>query len=121
MLDPRRHAAALIAVLALSLPATALAQEPVLLAQIEDATPTPTAEQPPLSEEPDLEGGEEEPEPAPTAEPAPAPERERARDRDRKKAEPLPETGLEAGLIALLGLGLIASGSGLRLTLRRAD
>lgn len=118
MVDPRRHAAALIAVLTLSLAAPAAAQPPALLAQIDDATPTPTA-QPPLSEDPDLGGdGEEQPEPEPT--PEPARERDRDRDRDSEEAEPLPETGVDAGLIALLGLGLIASGSGLRLTLRRA-
>lgn len=113
MVDPRRHAAALVAVLALSAPGSALAQEPLLLAQIEDATPAPAPQsQPPLSEEPpealggDGGNGATEEEPADPAEDAP---------------EPLPDTGLEAGLVALLGLGLIASGSGLRVTLRRGD
>src|SRR5688500_18074395 len=112
MFDPRRHAAALLAVLALLLPATALAQDP---------TPTPGGEdQPQLSEDPpsQLDGGEEE-EPGP--EPTPAPEEEEDDKPSAKEREPLPETGVEAGLVALLGLGLIASGTGLRLTLRRAD
>ena len=108
MLDPRRHAAALLAVLLLAAPA-AHAAEPALLAQIEDATPTPSA-QPPLSEEPPgLDGGEEEGDEGNGDEPAAT----------GAEPEPLPETGIEAGLVALLGLGLIASGSGLRLTLGR--
>jgi LPXTG-motif cell wall-anchored protein len=107
MPDPRRHAAALLAVLLLAAPASAAA-EPTLLAQIEDATPTPQA-QPPLSEDPpeNLGGGDEQ-------EPDEA-------DPEPKKAAPLPKTGIESGLIALLGVGLIASGGGLRLTLRRDD
>ena len=112
MPDPRRHAAALLAVLLLAAP-SAVAAEPTLLAQMDDATPTPTAEaQPPLTEEPEgLEGGDEQEE----AEPDPA-EEENGRER-----EPLPETGVESALIALLGLGLIATGSGLRLTLGRGN
>ena len=110
MFDPRRHAAALLAVLILAAPASAPAAEPALLAQIEDATPTP-APQPPLSEEPPAplsgDGGEEE-------EPAGGDGEEQP-----QAEESLPETGLEAGLLALLGLGLVASGGGLRLKLRR--
>ena len=113
MSDPRRHAAALLAVLLLAAP-SAVAAEPVLLAQIDDATPTPEA-QPPLTEEPEgLDGGEEEPE---EAEPVPAEEEPRGGG----EREPLPETGVESALVALLGLGLIATGSGLRLTLGRGN
>lgn len=110
MPDPRLHAAALLAAVVLWAPASALAAEPTLLAQIDDATPAPTAEpQPPLTEEPptDLDGnggGDG-----------------GGGDSDRgDTADPLPETGLDAGLVAVLGLGLIASGSGLRLKLRDA-
>src|SRR3712207_5522473 len=101
MLEPRRHAAALLAVLLLAAP-SAVAAEPTLLAQIDETT---EQGQPPLTEDPPegLAGGEKE-------EPEAEPESER---------EPLPETGIESALIALLGLGLIASGSGLRLTLGR--
>ena len=115
MFDPRRHAAALVAVLALSLPASVAASEPSLLAQIEDATPTPTAEaQPPLSEGPPaLEEGEEE------SSGGDEQEQEREPAAGGRDREPLPETGIEAALIALLGMGLIASGSGLRLSLGR--
>jgi LPXTG-motif cell wall-anchored protein len=107
MSHPRRHAAALLALAVALLPAApALAAgEPTLVAQIEEAAPTPEA-QPPLSEDPpDGLGGDDEE----SEEPAP------------EKAAPLPETGIEAGLIALLGVGLLASGGGLRLTLRRDD
>jgi LPXTG-motif cell wall-anchored protein len=94
MVDLRRHAAALIAVIALGAPATALAQSP---------TPEP---QPPISSEPPEPLGT----PEATATPAPS--------RGTGKSD-LPNTGAEAGLMALLGLGLIASGGGLRATLAR--
>lgn len=116
MLDPRRHAAALLAALLLAVPAPALAQEPVLVAQIEDATPTPAPDgnAPPLSEAPEGLDGEEE------AAPEPAEEEESATSGDDGNAnDPLPNTGLDAGLVALLGLGLLASGSGLHVSLRR--
>ena len=111
MSDPRRHAAALLAVLLLAAPSAAFADS-TLLAQIEDATPTPTAEgQPPLvddlPEEP-ADGGERDDGDAP-------------KPRRAAEPEPLPETGIESGLLALLGLGLIATGSGLRLRLGRSD
>ena len=115
MLDPRRHAAALLAALLLAAPASALAQQPLIVAQIDDATPTPTAEgQPPLSEEPpeELDGGDED---ASDAEDESSP----AGSGSKAKNKPLPDTGIEAGLVALLGLGLLASGSGLRVSLRR--
>jgi uncharacterized surface anchored protein len=114
MPDPRRHAAALLAVLLLAAP-SALAAEPALLAQIDDATPTPTAEgQPPLTEEPEgLDGGEEQEQEQGEEEAEPVPAEEEG------EREPLPETGVESALIALLGLGLVATGSGLRLTLGR--
>src|SRR5687767_6694559 len=97
MVDPRRHAAALLAVLALLTPASALAQSP---------TPTPGS-QPPLVDE------------IPEAEPEPGEdEPEETRPADTESTEPLADTGLEAGLVALLGLGLIASGGGLRVSLR---
>ena len=99
MVDPRRHAAALLAVLLLALPAApAFAQ---------DASPTPE----PLSgnlpgggsegDEGETEGNETETE-----------------SPDTESTEPLAETGLDAGLVALLGLGLLASGGGLRASLR---
>jgi LPXTG-motif cell wall-anchored protein len=122
MFEPRRHAAALLAALLLALPATAQAEPPLLLAQIEDATPTPSPEgQPPLSEEPPTElGGGDDEEPEEEAEEAGG-----GTDGGNRDDEPaaggreLPDTGIESGLIALLGIALIASGSGLRLTLRR--
>ena len=98
MVDPRRHAAALLAVLALLTPASALAQSP---------TPTPEPQPPLVDEFPGSEPDENEPE---ETEPA-----------DTESTEPLADTGLEAGLVALLGLGLIASGGGLRVSLRAHD
>lgn len=108
MFDPRRHAAALAAVLILLAPAGAAAQAPVLLAQIEDATPTPDP-QPPLSEDPpeQLDGGDDGDGPA-------------GQEEDEEAAPGttgLPDTGADAAVTALLGLGLLASGGGLRLTL----
>ena len=111
MPDPRRHAAALVAVLLLTFPASALAVEPTLLAQIDEVAQTEQTEQPPLSEDPPSqlgEGGDGEEQAQGEEEPTTAGE-----------PDPLPETGIEAGLVALLGLGLIASGSGLRLRLGR--
>ncbi len=105
MAHPRRHAAALLAVLALCVPAPALADQPRLLAQMEEAQP----DQPPLTADPpeplrgdddDTGGGDD-------------------GGGERARPSPLPATGAEAGILALLGLGLIASGGGLRLTLGR--
>lgn len=111
MFDPRRHAVAVLAALALVIPSSALAQQPTLLAQHDDATATLAQAPPPLSEDPFAGEGDEE---------------EEERDDEPAREEPaatepesLPQTGLESGLVALLGLALIASGSGLRLTLRR--
>jgi hypothetical protein len=88
MVDPRRHAAALLAaVLLLPVPVPAFAQDPA-------ATPEPLS-----GELPETNGEEKEP-------------------ADTESTEPLADTGLEAGLVALLGLGLIASGGGLRVSLR---
>jgi LPXTG-motif cell wall-anchored protein len=95
MVGLRRNAAALVAVLALGIPAGALAQDPTPEPLTEgpptplsgDATPTPTA--------------------APTATPAPKSD----------GTSDLPNTGAEAALTALLGLGLLAGGGGLRATL----
>ena len=113
MLYPRRHAVALLAALAIAVPAPALAGEPTLLAQMDDVTATMAQAEPPLSEDPF--SGEEEGDEG----------RDDRRDERREEGpaaggrEPLPETGIESGLIAMLGLALILSGSGLRLTLGR--
>jgi LPXTG-motif cell wall-anchored protein len=110
MPELRRYAAVLVAALLLAVPAPAFAQDP---------TPTPNgAEQPPLSEEPPEGLGEGEEEEA--EEPAEAPAEEPEAEGGSAKAEKeLPDTGLDAGLVALLGLGLLASGSGLRVSLSR--
>ena len=108
MPDPRRHAAALLAALSLTVPAPALAEEPTLLAQMDDVTATMAQAEPPLSENPfpGEDGGDEGRD-------------ERRDDEPAAGRESLPETGIESGLIAMLGLALILSGSGLRLRLGR--
>jgi LPXTG-motif cell wall-anchored protein len=101
MVGLRRNAAALVAVLALGIPAGALAQDP---------TPEPLTEGPPTPL-----SGDATPTPTPTAAPTatPAPKRDGTSD--------LPNTGAEAALTALLGLGLLAGGGGLRATLATGD
>ena len=72
-----------------------------------------------------------EPEPAPTLEPAPAapaapqPEPEPApapvTRAEAAAAEELPATGVETTLVALLGAGMLLTGTGVRLRLRAGD
>ena len=97
------RAAALAAALACLLPAGgAWAQDP--------AGP---GSQPPLSEDPPSPLNGNGPEPAPTPEPTPSPGGREERE--------LPATGADALLTALAGLGLVAAGAGVRLTVPRAD
>jgi hypothetical protein len=97
----------LLALFALVLAAPARAQAPMLEAQIAQVTPTATPT-PLAGEPPGLDGGEE---------------NGGGRDGDSgpggngdDSADPgsLAETGIDAGLVALMGLGLLGTGIGLR-------
>ena len=104
---PYRAAALVAAAIALTTAGPAVAQEedPVLVAQIAQASPTPEP-QPPLIDNPDL-GGDEEPD-----------EGGNGGSEEEQEASPgttLPETGAEGAIVALTGLGLLAAGLGLRL------
>lgn len=109
VLPPPTAAALVVAGALLAAPAAAVADAPVLLAQLAQTSPEsplpPLVEDPPIADpggdsgdgdarEPSASGGE--------ARPAPP---------------GLPDTGAEAWLVALLGTGMVLSGGGLRLTL----
>jgi len=119
-----RRAAPLAAVLACALPAPVaraadeppaplraqIAQAtptPRLGAQIAQATPTPGGE-PPISGTPPVPLAT--PTPTPTATPSATP----TASATPKRGEALPQTGSEAALLALAGLGLLGLGAGLR-------
>ena len=98
---PYRAVALVAAAIALHVAAPAAAQEedPVLVAQIAQAEPTPEP-QPPLTDDPDL-GEDERPDGGNGEEASPGSD--------------LPATGAESVIVALAGIGLLAAGVGLRL------
>jgi hypothetical protein len=101
MVRPSLGTAALVAVLACLSAAPASAADGMLVAQLAQATPTPSAAgQPPLTET------------------APGLDQPSTTDRSpaASPAGGLPATGAEAAIVALAGLGLLAAGAGLRLT-----
>src|SRR4051812_3044765 len=100
-------AAALVAC-ALAVPAAHAQQRgDALVAQIAQATATPTpGGEPPLTARPPARPGPPTPTSAPVATPSAAP--------TATSREALPRTGSDAGLIALAGIGLLGLGAGLR-------
>lgn len=104
MISRRLTLPALLLALALALPAAALAQEP-----------TPGSEAPLSQDPPDTLPSDPDPTPEPDA-----PDTETG-DEAEEPAPELPATGGEAVLVALLGVGMVAAGTGLRLRLDAHD
>jgi hypothetical protein len=121
--------AALLAALALALPATAFAQG-AGDDQYQDPFGDETAQAEPggsgsggaggLSEQPPVppdsgDGGSQEPAPAPAPEPAPAPAPEEAAPAPAGTGDQLPDTGADPRGLVLVGIAFVLAGVGLRL------
>jgi LPXTG-motif cell wall-anchored protein len=105
MVRPSLGTAALAAVLACASAAPAAAADGMLVAQLAQATPAPApASQPPLTET------------APGLQPTASGGGGSSRGASAGPGRDLPSTGSEAAIAALAGLGLLAAGAGLRLT-----
>ena len=119
-----RRAAPLAAVLACALPASVAraADEPPapLRAQIAQATPTPrlgaqiAQATPTPGGEPPISGTPPVPLATPTPTPTAAPSATTTPSATQKRGDALPQTGSDAALLALAGLGLLGLGAGLR-------